>query len=241
MTSKIRGRISNPSPFSDPGTDFKSVPVYLVLLWLLLGALVVPAAAGEMTPLEVARRLQQTYDRTIAFRAEFTQVTTVPMSNRRREGSGTVIFRKPHLMRWEYLRPDRQVLVSDGKRVRLYFAGSNQMMIRPVDEYLESDVTYAFFSGSGEIVRDFEVSEALAEFRHPDYHVIKLVPRTLHPQVDYLYLWVDREKFFMQRLEIIDQFGSATILAFARVEIDPVLPPDFHHFEPPPGTEIIGP
>ncbi|MFU8818342.1 MAG: LolA family protein [Desulfurivibrio sp.] len=213
-----------------------------LLLAVLLIAVPSPAAADGASELEkVARQLQETYNRTGSFRAEFSQLTTVPMSRRQREGSGTVIFRKPHQMRWEYDFPDRQVLVSDGHQVRLYFAGSNQMMLREVDDYLESDVTYAFFSGTGDLLRDFSVEEVpAAEARVTGGHLLRLVPRELHPQVEYLDLEADRETFLIRRLDIVDHFGSVTTLSFFRIELDPELPPDFHRFDPPEGTEILG-
>ena len=192
------------------------------------------------TPLEIARRLQEVYDRVDGFKADFTQVTTVPMSRRRREGAGTVSFVKPHKMRWEYLSPDYQVMVGDGREVRLYFSASGQMMIRDVDDYLDSDVTYAFFAGSGDIVRDFVVGESPAGLDiRPDQSLLRLTPRELHPQVDYLDLVVGENPFFIRRMEIVDHFGSVTTLSFTNIELNPDLPTDFHRFEPPPDTEIL--
>ncbi len=231
-----------------------SATLLLTIPALATGAATVAASAPavveaepvleEKAPLaleEVARRLQATYDQTSGFRARFSQLTTVPMSNRRREGGGTVIFQKPHQMRWEYDYPDHQVLVSDGRQVRLYFAASNQMMLRPVDDHLENDVTYSFFSGSGNLLRDFQVEEVpAAEVRSNGGHQLRLLPRELHPQVEYLDLQVDRQSFLIRRLDIVDHFGSVTTLIFAGIELDPELPPDFNQFDPPEGTEILG-
>jgi len=217
--------------------DFKRIWRFGLLLVVLLWPL--PAAAGE-DPEELVRRLQEVYDQVTGFRAEFTQLTAVPMSRRQREGGGTVMFRKPHQMRWEYDYPDHQVLVGDGREVRLYFARSNQMLIRDVDEYLDSDVTYAFFSGSGDILRDFEVEAGPAGQDPAGGRLLRLIPRELHPQVEYLDLVVGENPFFIRRLEIVDHFGSVTSLYFSRIELNPELPPDFYRFEPPPDTEILG-
>ncbi|MDZ7642229.1 MAG: outer membrane lipoprotein carrier protein LolA [Desulfurivibrio sp.] len=220
------------------------------LLWLALlaAALLCPpaifadsSAPTADDPAEVALRLQQTYDATSSFRADFRQRTVVPMSRRQRAGEGSVIFKKPHLMRWEYEKPERQVLVGDGEQVKMYFAGSNQMMVQEVEDYLESDITYAFFSGSGDLLRDFEVKEvpdreALAE---PGYQ-LRLLPREPHPQVEHLDLLVEPESYLIRRLKIVDHFGSVTTLIFRNIELDPELAADFYRFEPPAGTEILG-
>ncbi|MFH7319838.1 outer membrane lipoprotein carrier protein LolA [Desulfurivibrio sp. D14AmB] len=213
----------------------------LLALLLLLAPAPAPAADAPTELERVARQLQETYNQTGSFRAQFRQLTTMPMGGRQREGAGTVIFRKPHQMRWEYDFPDHQVLVSDGRQVRLYFAASRQLMLRDVADYLESDVTYAFFSGTGDLLRDFSVEEVpAAEARPGRGHLLRLVPRELHPQVEYLDLEADRDSFLIRRLEIVDHFGSVTTLTFSRIELDPELPPDFYRFTPPDGTEILG-
>lgn len=214
---------------------------WLLFAVVLLGLLAPPSvlSAGEPPPGEVARRLQDAYDRIASFRAGFEQLTTVPMSNRVRKGGGTVVFQKPHKMRWDYRTPDVQVLVSDGQKVYLYMAASRQLMVRAMDEYLQSDVTYAFFSGRGRIVKDFEIEEVEKQKQIPGLYAIKLIPKTAHPQVDYLYAWVDAKQYYITRLEIIDQFGSVTTLTFADIQLNLPFPPATFQFTPPPGTEII--
>ncbi|TBV81505.1 MAG: outer membrane lipoprotein carrier protein LolA [Desulfobulbaceae bacterium] len=211
-------------------------------------------AGRESREETVVRRLQQAYDQVTGFRADFRQLTLVPMSRRQREGAGTVIFRKPHQMRWEYTYPDHQVLVGDGREIRLYFADSNQMFISDVEDHLDSDVTYAFFAGSGDLLRDFKVEEASApmgleapmpapagEWSLTEGYNLRLIPRVPHPQVDHINLGVADNPFFVHRIEIVDHFGSVNILTFSNIELDPDLPTDFYHFEPPPNTEILGP
>jgi outer membrane lipoprotein carrier protein len=141
-------------------------------------------------------------------------------------------------MRWDYQQPDVQVLVSDGKKVSLYVAASRQFMVRSMDEYLQSDVTYAFFSGRGRILKDFTVAAA-PDKQLPGLYAIKLTPKRAHPQVDYLHLWVDQKQYFITRLEVVDQFGSVTTLSFSGIELNPAVSPALFHFTPPPGTEIL--
>ncbi|MDF1614514.1 LolA family protein [Desulfurivibrio dismutans] len=223
---------------------FGGRPLLLPLLCFLLLSYGQAAMATDVEPEpeELAGRLQEIYDQVAGFKAEFRQRTAMPMSRRQRVGEGRVMFLKPHQMRWEYETPDHQVLVGDGKEVRLYLARSNQMMISEVDTYLDSDVTYAFFAGTGDILRDFVVT-AVPEWERPTlpagYYALRLEPRELHSQVEYLDLLVGGEPFFIRRLDIVDHFGSVTTLEFSGVELDPDLPADFYRFEPPADTEIM--
>jgi outer membrane lipoprotein carrier protein len=212
------------------------------LLSLLLGAMFLALLPGSgqcapLTPLELAQKLQARYEETKTMTADFKQSTSVPMSTRKRLGAGKVVISKPGRIRWDYRTPDKQVLISDGKKVFMYLADSAQMIVQPVSQYINSDVTYAFFVGTGNIARDFKV---LPPERQGDANLkaIKLVPKTAHPQVDYLHVWID-ENFMVRRLEIVDHFGSITDLAFANISRNEPVAPETFVFTPPLGTEII--
>ena len=212
------------------------------LLSLLIGLmfLAFSPASGQCaapTPLELARKLQARYEETKTMTADFKQSTAVPMSSRKRIGAGKVVISKPGRIRWDYLTPDKQVLISDGKKVFMYVANSGQMIVQPVSQYINSDVTYAFFAGTGNIVRDFNVLPSERQ-EGAGLKVIKLVPKTPHPQVEYLHVWID-ENFMVRRLEIVDHFGSITDLAFSNIRRNEPVSPEVFVFTPPLGTEII--
>lgn len=210
-------------------------PGTLAWLWLLLWPTL--SLAGDLAPLELAKRLQAQYLTTKSMAADFQQVTSVPGTSRKRLGGGRVVILKPGRIRWDYETPDRQVLITDGKKAHLYFANAAQMIVQPVGEYLNSDITYAFFSGSGDIVRDFEVLPP-EQPQGAGLSAVKLVPKKPHPQVAFLHAWVDHA-YVLQRLEIVDHFGSVTSLAFSNIRRNEPVPPETFLFTPPPGTEII--
>ena len=209
------------------------------LFFCLVSLAVFPGSGrcAALTPLELAQKLQARYEETKTMTADFKQSTSVPMSTRKRVGAGKLVISKPGRIRWDYLTPDRQVLISDGKKVSMYLADSAQMIVQPVSQYINSDVTYAFFVGTGNIARDFKVlppeRQAAAGLK-----AIKLVPKTAHPQVDYLHVWID-ENFMVRRLEIVDHFGSITDLAFSNISRNEPVSPEVFVFTPPLGMEII--
>ena len=193
----------------------------------------------------VARHIQENYETAQGMSADFTQVTALKLSRRQRRGSGRVILQKPGLMRWDYYSPDRQVLISDGTTLTMYFEKSHQLITSPAKEYLQSDVTYAFFTGTGDILRDFTVSFADgAQFARDTTYLLKLVPKQQHPQVAQLYLWVDAPDFLIQRIQIIDHFNTVTDLSFSNIRMYAIgdsqgIDPGLFQFSPPPDTEII--
>jgi len=224
----------------------------MTVIYLCLFQLVVAAQGGEAsveTPEEVALRLQARYDKIKSLTFNFTQDTSGEMTGRPRRGSGKAAFVKlgpKSYMRWDYVSPDTQVLVSDGEKFSMYFANLHQMIVSPA-KALDSDLTYSFFTGRGVLTRDFYIRPANEQYQ-PDgetgIKVIKLIPRKIQSQVQDIHLWVTPGSL-IRRINIRDHFGTLTVLNLSSIEVDSLIGKDpkellaFFSFVPPEGTEII--
>ncbi len=207
---------------------------------LFLPCMIPSLFAGQISPMEAAQRLQEKYDATISMSADFVQLTSSQMSRREKEGRGSMLLLKPGRMRWDYEIPDKQVIVCDGQSITMYFAQEKQMLVAPAKQYLESDVTYSFFAGRGNLLRDFTIEAPGEEDLNTNNSeiVLRVAPKKEHPQIDYILLWTD-EKFLINRLLIVDTFGSTTDMLFSNVKLNPQISEELFSFRPPEGTEII--
>lgn len=222
----------------------KALKYFLLHIFVLL----IPAlvTAQEMDSLEIAQKLQSTYEKALNLVADFKQTTAMKFSSRVRQGSGTMIFRKPGRMRWDYRSPDYQVLISDGETISMYFEKSNQMIVSNAREYLQSDVTYSFFAGTGDILKDFDVSEPdLVTDSKDNSFLIKLTPKSSHPHVSSIHAWISHDSFLIKHLQIVDHFETVTDLFFFNILINAdhygsrEIKEDLFLFIPPADTEII--
>lgn len=220
--------------------SFKHILLFIALL------LMPTMVSGEtMDALEIAQKLQNTYENAKNVVADFNQSTAIKFSSRVRQGSGTMIFSRPGRMRWDYLVPDYQVLVSDGETISMYFEKNNQMIVSDAREYLQSDVTYSFFAGTGDILKEFEVSEPDFVNTTEESFLIKLTPKTSHPHVSSIHAWVTHDTFLIKHLQIVDHFETVTDLFFENVQIDSsqygsrAITDNIFVFKPPANTEII--
>jgi outer membrane lipoprotein carrier protein len=225
------------------------IKTLLLLLWLLVPVVVHAADSTTEYPEDIAGRLQSRYDRLDSITFNFTQNVSGDLSGRPRTGSGRAAFVKLHgrsYMRWDYTSPDKQVLVSDGELFSMYFAKLRQMIVSPANT-LDADITYSFFTGRGELKRDFHIRPADEEFQSEnagEIKVIKLIPITAQSQVQDIHLWITPESL-IRRINILDHFGTVTILNFSDIEVNSLAGKDpgellsFFSFVPPEGTEII--
>jgi len=216
-------------------------------LALLTALLLMPTLvmAQTMDALEIAQKLQSTYEKATSVVADFSQTTAIKFSSRMRQGAGTMIFRKPGRMRWDYITPDYQIIISDGETISMYFEKNSQMIVSNAKDYLQSDVTYSFFAGTGDILKDFDINEPDFVNDMENSFLIKLTPKSSHPHVSSIHAWITHDTFLIMHLQIVDHFDTVTDLFFDNIQINSdhygsrEIKEDLFFFIPPANTEII--
>jgi len=235
----------------------------LLLTWfaLLLSSPVLGAAVEMASPLQKARDMQDFYGTLTSITFDFTQISRI--GSRERYGKGNAVFVKPHnidqketpvqggsktksVMRWNYTEPDKQVIINDGTTLLIY-TDRDKQLIKTSSRELDTDITYAFFAGTGNLLDDFEALPADSSFifsSAENLQVIKLVPRVPHNQIKAIQIWADDEHL-IRHLILEDHFDSTTELTFENISINTLQPNDKEKIESivsfpvPPGTEII--
>ena len=200
-------------------------------------------------PEEIAARLQKRFDELQSLSFQFFQDVRGEMTGRPRQGSGNAFFYKEGnktLMRWNYLSPEQQVIVSDGEEISMYFSSLQQMIVSPASS-LEADITYSFFTGRGNLAQDFYIRPHDEDYQSEDentFKVIKLIPRKPQSQVQDIHVWVTTDSL-IRRLSLRDHFGTITVLNLSDIEANSLqgkTEEELSHifsFSPPPDTEII--
>ncbi|BCO09850.1 hypothetical protein GF1_22260 [Desulfolithobacter dissulfuricans] len=221
----------------------------LLLVVVPLSTTALGAPSTKNDAVRDARALQERYQRLTSLCFDFTQITRT--GGRERYGRGEAVFLRPaghkSVMRWDYLQPDRQVIVSDGQTLSIYTEKDKQMIVTPASA-LESDITYGFFAGTRNLLDDFNAlppdTRYVSSLPGPALRSIRLVPRRPHPQIKEVQIWFDRDHL-IHRIIIEDHFDTVTELTFANIRTDELRPDDTEalqqiiHLSIPPDTEII--
>lgn len=197
-----------------------------------------PSPAAECPPpREVVDKLQARYDTTRAFRANFTQRTTVGAMGQADEARGTVVFKKPGKMRWDYSEPEEQLIISDADTLWVYQPEEKQVLKGPFKAAFVSSTPVSFLAGVGRIDDDFKVS---ADPRGcvGDRIYVKLVPKDA-ADVGHLVLVVDRATYDIVEAAVTDPIGNVTSLTFADMERNVEIPESSFKFEVPAGVDVI--
>lgn len=229
------------------------VLVNLILCCLLCFAQTpVKALETAESPAEIAARIEEKYRDISSISFSFFQKTSGQLSGRPKTGKGNGIFAKRDeatFMRWNYVTPERQVVISDGNTVSMYFEKLNQMIVSPMDR-AQSDILFSFFTAQVPLAENFEIIEPLeGDMVGQDQgdnapQVIELRPLDLQNQIQTVFLWVTEDSL-IRRIVLLDHFDTRTEINLSNIIINPLEQTDpstleaLFTFEPPDGTEII--
>jgi outer membrane lipoprotein carrier protein len=219
----------------------KVVPVFLVAITVILTAAplhsetMAPAGAPVSKDLkQVLDRLQRHYHDTNSFTAKFNEeIATVGAPKRQRQG--TVSFRKPGRMRWEFSDPEKQTIVSDGATLYSYDPDLNQVIETPLKQALKSSSATSFLLGIGNINRDFK-----AAFAHPATPT-GLVDLILDAKTGgyKIEVGLDPTSYNLMTLTLTDQLGDVTKIDFSDIHDNVELPDSNFAFNAPAGADIV--
>ncbi len=192
------------------------------------------AASNNDTLTQTLDGLQRRYRDTQSYSAKFVE-TIAPVGSPAKVRTGTVYFRKPGRMRWEFEEPSRELIVSDGTRIYNYDPDLNQVVEAPLAQALRAPGATEFLLGAGDISRDFKASLIKNSADEALTHV-KLVPKSPGNTIE---LGIEDKTYKIQSIRVVDQLGNVTDLKLTGIEDNLPVSDSLFTFSPPPGADIV--
>jgi outer membrane lipoprotein carrier protein len=215
----------------------------LIILWVVLISSVLffsPAQGQSQIPSlnEIVAKVQGQYDAHGDFKANFLQESMVKSLGRKQVSEGVVFFKKPGKMRWNYQKPFKQEIVSDGKTLWSYRPEEKQVLVSPMSQAAQGKVPSTFLAGLGNLKLDFQVRWG-KDPSPQDNYLLELTPNEFQGSLEKLFLLIDRKNFRILQAKIQDIMGNTTQISFSKAQFDNRLPDSLFTFTPPKGTEVF--
>jgi outer membrane lipoprotein carrier protein len=207
-----------------------------VALLVALLPLALSAQAPE-TPDALARALQTRYQGIRDFSADFTQTYRGGVFKTQTQERGTVVVKKPGLMKWIYTSPERKEFVSDGKKIYWYLPEDKQVTVSDAPSADQAATPALFLSGRGDIARDFTATAAPATLAGTV--ALKLVPRRSEPDYEFLVVALDPATKQIRALSTRDRQGGESTLTFANMKENRGISDKEFVFRTPRGVSVI--
>ena len=199
------------------------------------------AEAVETLPLEqLTLKMQEIYDKTQDMKAKFVQELTIQSIKKTEREEGTVYFKNPKRMYWEYTRPKSKKLVINPQKAWLYVPEDRVVYVQDAEAMYKSKLIIRFLSGIGKLQEDFQIRYATPEATDKvGNYLLVLTPKQADLGVDRLNLTIDRSSFHIIQCSFTDAYGNLTRIRFMNIKTNSQLPESLFHFKPPRGVEIF--
>jgi len=197
---------------------------------LVLMALPLNANANALTD-----AIQKRYESIQHFQADFQQELTNAASGSVEKRSGKIWFKQPSLVRWDTVKPEKELLVVGQNVVWNYVEADKIAMKYRTNQVFKSKTMVRFLSGKANLNEDFKVMEQGTE---DGLTKVRLVPKEPEPTMVMAYIWVDPKTSLMGKVLIVDFFGNGNLVILKNLVTDKRPDAKLFEFTPPAGLKV---
>ncbi|RKG69403.1 outer membrane lipoprotein carrier protein LolA [Corallococcus sp. CA054B] len=202
----------------------------------------VAANAAKPTPKPMAPevktlvdRMQAFYEKTGDFKAGFKQDYKYKAFRRTQTSTGTVTYKKPGLMRWEYENPSKRTFVLAGNKVYMHDPEAQTLSVAAMDtSQLSASVTFLF--GQGKLADEFAITKG--DCKDCKGTLLVLDPLKNEPRFRQVRLEVDPSTAQVLKSTVVDPDGSENTIAFLDLKTNVGISADSFKLNPPEGTRV---
>ena len=217
--------------------DMKVLTRCIVLGFLLFFIRVADAApAGDGGLDEIVKQVEKRYD-VPGFTADFHQISTIKAMDIADEATGKISVRKPEMMRWEYEKPEHQIIITNAERLWIYRPQDNQVMVGKAPAFFAGGKGAGFLADIKVLRRKFDISVAPSDA--DQFHVLKLIPIEKTIDVERIMLYVSKATYMVQRVVTFNTYGDETLIDLVNARFDQVPDLSFFTFTIPEGTDVV--
>ena len=183
--------------------------------------------------------LQNKYDSVRDFSADFEHTYAGGVLRTKLVERGTVLIKKPGMMRWSYTEPEEKLFVSDGATLYSYIPTDRQVFVGQVPPDDRASTPVLFLAGQGDLSLDFRAAYGEAPDAPPNTWIIRLTPKQSTVDYEWLTLAVDRAGLGIMQLIAADFQGAVSTFTFTNLRENENLSDQLFTFQVPSGTEVI--
>jgi outer membrane lipoprotein carrier protein len=214
----------------------------LLALVLATGAQAQPAATSAAEKLDlrtVVDRMQKRYDQAKDFHARFSQTYGRAVVGRTTLSTGTITFKKPGRMRWDYDKPEPRMFLSNSQALWLYEPTEKQAFKQDL-KTSQLPAALAFLMGKGKIVDEFDVTFATdAHTGRPGDYRLALTPKQPQSAYKSILFVVDSKEFLVRESLLVDSQGNTNRFVFDDLEVNSKVADSVFKWAPPAGVRVV--
>jgi outer membrane lipoprotein-sorting protein len=205
----------------------------------LIYFLAIVALSFAQTAEEVTLRVENTLRSYRTFQANFEQLyfsatVSIPLHEK-----GKLYFKKPNLMKWEYLDPEEKIFLIKDDLFWDYNKEEKQLIKYDLAGGEFNSEVLSLLSGQVALLDHYSVELNPFPTENPNSLQIKLTPKDEESADTFLLLEIDEKTWFIQKLISFDWTGNKTEFRFDRIKTNINLPDRTFELRVPSDVEVI--
>jgi outer membrane lipoprotein carrier protein len=221
---------------------FFAIALIAALTLVTFGGLQAALAASEANNLTVDQILQLVENKyaNSKFSADFIQKSTIRAMDITDMANGRVYIKYPGMMRWEYKKPESQIIITDADKLWIYRPADNQVMTGKAPTFFRDGKGASFLSDIRLIRQKFDISLEQGPPEESDlFHHLKLIPREKTLDISEIRLLVSKQTFNVLRVITLNFYGDETRIDLLNFAFGGNLDDSLFSFEIPPGVDVL--
>ena len=194
------------------------------------------AAEPDLTLEQILDRLEQHYTGK-SFTAEFSQESTLKAMDITDFATGKVYVRYPGMMRWEYEKPEKQIIITDGYKLWIYRPDDNQVMTGSAPAFFSDGKGASFLSDIKLIRKKFDIT--LLPSKDDFFYELELRPLEKTLDVDDIRISVTKSTFTVIRVITYNSYGDENRIELINHKFNVKLDDSLFSFAIPPGADVL--
>lgn len=194
----------------------------------------------QITLDEILKKMEEADLKIADVSFSFTQEILITLTLEKSNITGEAIFKKPDLFKIEHTKPEKQMVVSNGKKIFFYQKEFNQVMI---DDWKSLSAKgnfpkgiFNFSSTIFELKNNYHVS--LSETDETEKYYVLLLMLKNQPQDMKIKLWISKETYLCEKTEMRSETVVSTV-TISNIKTNKGIKDSFFKFKIPKGVQII--
>ncbi len=201
----------------------------------ILTLLILMPAIALAVPNDASAAFEKILGSLKSMTANFQQKTFNSKGKLLQQASGTMAVERPKKFRWYTLKPNKQLIVTDGNLLWIYDVDLEQASVRYLKK-LQNNTPAMLLSGSAsDIEKNYQIELVKQQ---QTQQIFKLTPKQQQGVFQQLHMAFNNNQLI--RMEFKDNLGQFVKLNFSAVKVNPNIAANQFTFKPPAGVDVIG-
>lgn len=191
---------------------------------------------------EIINSIQNKYKGINDFYATFRQDAKIKALDKVQTANGEIWIKKDAKMRWNYINPGQDQIVSDGINLWYYYKDENYVVKANLKEMGSNPNLISLLSELNNLNNVFKITVSNTQEENKAYYLIDLIPLdSENEEINKISLAIEKDSLIIHKLFLYDPYNNLTVVKLNNIKINEGIKDKVFNFEIPKDAEVVSP